>query len=518
MESTTTVGTATPRSSVRASARASATSLLPAAVGPQTTRASPAASLRPPPRALADLRHGRVGGVEDVGAGRRYLHPGVLAGVDVRPQVDGVAAPGLADGLAVLVGAVPDVDVLRTPDLAPVSREGVALDGPQDLDETPLGHFGGHRLAESGSLGAGPGRELEDVGRVEGAVLHQAERRLVVLLGLARVPDYDVGAQGPVRGRVPEDADLAPVPLGLVTAVHYPKHPVRAGLHGQVQPLHDRAPLPDGPERSVLHVGGVARRERDPWRPVGHGLEEVAEALALVPPGVHGLAEQGDVLRPRSDQPVHLGDHALLCATDHPAPHGRHYAVAALVVAAGHYRDVGRVLAFGPPEIRRVGFLHRRQAHELRQFVRIMGTQYEVYAELVAERVGFLGGADAAGQGHLFDAAFLFEAVELAEVAADAVDGVLAHVAGVEDDDVGVLVGVHLGVARVQDHAPHPVGVVDVHLAAEGPYTSRLAGAGFACGGRKGFRGQRFGRQRDGRGHRRDLTHTRPPVRRPWPA
>src|SRR5918998_1951285 len=237
MESTTTVGTATPNSSVRASARASAASLLPAAVGPQTTRASPAAALRPPPQALADLRHGRVGGVEDVGAGRRYLPPDVLAGVGIRPQVDGVAAPGLADGPAVLVGAVPDVDILRAPDLATVSREGVALDGPQDLDEAPLGHFGGDRLAESGGLGAGPGGEPEDVGRVEGAVLYQAQRSLVVLLGLARVPDYDVRAQRPVRGRVPEDRDLAPVPLGLVATVHDPQHPVRAGLHGQVQPL-----------------------------------------------------------------------------------------------------------------------------------------------------------------------------------------------------------------------------------------------------------------------------------------
>src|SRR4028118_1784486 len=128
-----------------------------------------------------------------------------------------------------------------------------------------------------------------------------------------------------------------------------------------------------------------------------------------------------------------------------------------------------------------------------------MGTEYEVYAELAAESIGLFGGADAAGQGNLFDAALSFEAVELAEVAADAVYRVLAHVAGVEDDDVGVLVGVHLRVAGVQDHAAHPVGVVDVHLAAEGPYTSRLAGAGFTCG-RKGFRGQRFGRPRDGRG------------------
>src|SRR4028119_132113 len=112
-----------------------------------------------------------------------------------------------------------------------------------------------------------------------------------------------------------------------------------------------------------------------------------------------------------------------------------------------------------------------------------MGTEYEVYAELAAEGVGLFGGADAAGQGNLFDAALSFKAVELAEVAADAVYGVLAHVAGVEDDDVGVLIGGDFGVAGVQDHAPHPIGVVDVHLAAEGPYAGGLAGARPARGG-----------------------------------
>src|SRR4028119_1418607 len=145
-----------------------------------------------------------------------------------------------------------------------------------------------------------------------------------------------------------------------------------------------------------------------------------------------------------------------------------------------------------------------------------MGTEYEVYAELAAEGVGLFGGADAAGQGNLFDAALPFEAVELAEVAADAVYGVLAHVAGVEDDDVGVVIGGDFGVAGVQDHASHPIGVVDVHLAAEGPYAGGLAGARPARGG--GTRRAGLGGQRDGCRRARGLTHTLPPVRRPGPA
>src|SRR5215204_7142774 len=118
-----------------------------------------------------------------------------------------------------------------------------------------------------------------------------------------------------------------------------------------------------------------------------------------------------------------------------------------------------------------------------------MGTQDELYAVLALEGGGFVGGADAAGEGDFFDAALAAEAVELTEVAADAVDGVLAHVAGVEDDEVGLFVGLDLCVTGVQDHAPHPVRVVDVHLAAKGAdagCAGPLGPGGCPGGGRPG--------------------------------
>ena len=104
-----------------------------------------------------------------------------------------------------------------------------------------------------------------------------------------------------------------------------------------------------------------------------------------------------------------------------------------------------------------------------------MGTQNEVYTVGLLQAFGFFGGADAAGEGDLLDAALAPKAVQFAEVTPDAVDGVLADVAGVEDHEVGVLVALDLGVAGVLDHAPHPVRVVHVHLAAEGPYAGSLA-------------------------------------------
>src|SRR5215213_5012067 len=148
-----------------------------------------------------------------------------------------------------------------------------------------------------------------------------------------------------------------------------------------------------------------------------------------------------------------------------------------------------------------------------------MGTQDEIYAVLALEGGGFVGGADAAGEGDFFDAAFAAEAVELAEVAADAVDGVLAHVAGVEDDEVGFFVGLDLCVSGVQDHAPYPVGVVDVHLAAKG---TDAGGPGpLGPGGRPGAARARLARDRDlCRDWRRfcGVTQSLPPARRCGPS
>src|SRR3712207_4939648 len=141
-----------------------------------------------------------------------------------------------------------------------------------------------------------------------------------------------------------------------------------------------------------------------------------------------------------------------------------------------------------------------------------MRSQNEVYPVPPLQLGGFVGGADAAGKGYLLDAARLPAAVELPEVCADAVHGVIADVAGVEDDEVGLLVGLNLGVAGVQNHAPHAVRVVYVHLAAEGTYASGPGGLGDAGvrvrSHRLRFPGELYG----------GFTHTLPPARRCGPS
>src|SRR5918998_3000388 len=150
------VGTRTPRFSETASARSSASPLFPPAVGPQTTKARHPASPRRGSRSGASATGPRVldrpclagraayrfadrrTGVEDVRTRGLDVDRHVLPGLGRRLQVHGVAAPGLADGLPVLVRPVPDVDLLRRPDLAAVPPPGGSPPPPPDPPGPPL--------------------------------------------------------------------------------------------------------------------------------------------------------------------------------------------------------------------------------------------------------------------------------------------------------------------------------------------------------------------------------------------
>src|ERR687889_593772 len=109
--------------------------------------------------------------------GSRGLYPGphVVSRRGVCIDVNGVTAPRFPDNLAILRAAVTDVDLLFAPDLALVPREGVLFDLPQHLEEAPLDDGIGHGSGQPRCLGAPSRGELEDVCRVESAVLHEPE-------------------------------------------------------------------------------------------------------------------------------------------------------------------------------------------------------------------------------------------------------------------------------------------------------------------------------------------------------
>ena len=78
----------------------------------------------------------------------------------------------------------------------------------------------------------------------------------------------------------------------------------------------------------------------------------------------------------------------------------------------------------------------------------------------------------------------LFDLRELAQVAVEAVVCVLADGAGVEDDDVGLVVGVRLNVAGIVEQSGQTLGVVHVHLTSVG---LDLVAARGGSGCRRGF-------------------------------
>src|SRR5919199_1671725 len=113
-----------------------------------------------------------------------------------------------------------------------------------------------------------------------------------------------------------------------------------------MEPLDDVVLLTDEPQGPILHVRWMARREPHPRRLLRHPLQKVAESPPALPPRIDRLPEQRYVPRAGADQAPHLREDVLHGPAYHPAPHGRHHAVAAFVVAARHHGYEGRVVAF----------------------------------------------------------------------------------------------------------------------------------------------------------------------------
>ena len=112
-----------------------------------------------------------------------------------------------------------------------------------------------------------------------------------------------------------------------------------------------------------------------------------------------------------------------------------------------------------------------RFAQELRQAMIALGTDDDVDGRLAAQDFRPLGLGDATRDDQrrppALPATFLFQLAQLAEFGIDFLGRPLADVAGVENDEIGVLDPLSLAVPLVGRDVGHPLGVVDVHLASE---------------------------------------------------
>jgi hypothetical protein len=112
-----------------------------------------------------------------------------------------------------------------------------------------------------------------------------------------------------------------------------------------------------------------------------------------------------------------------------------------------------------------------RFAHELRQAMITLRTDHDIDRRLAAQDFRSLGLRYATGDDQRRPppppAALVFEFAQLAELGIDLLRRPFADMAGVEDDEIGVLDRMSLAVALFGRNIRHSLGVVDVHLASE---------------------------------------------------
>ena len=262
----------------------------------------------------------------------------------------------------------------------------------------------------------------------------------------------------------------------------------------------------------VAHVRGVRARVADAVDPVDRvdGAQQLGErarravARQLVAVAVDVLAEQGDLAhavgrraaRPRRRS--RSNDAALLASA-----HRRHDAVGALHVAAHRdlhprlvralaaRRQLARegALVADPVEALAVagdltdaGALAVGELEVVAQIADAAGAEGDVDPRELAQQVVALRLHQAAADGdHLVAAASPLAALGVLELGVELLVGLLADRAGVEDDDVGVVLVGRRDQPALLQHAADALAVVRVHLAAEGDHVVALgAGSGHA--------------------------------------
>ena len=201
---------------------------------------------------------------------------------------------------------------------------------------------------------------------------------------------------------------------------------------------------------------------------------------------VHGTAVRVDVLAEQRDLAHALGgelhdlhQHVFEGPADLLAAGVRHDAVGAVLGAALHDRDEGaralgarrgqvvELLDFGEADVHLRPALLEPCREQLRQPVQRLRPEHHVdVGRTLDDRRAFLAGHAAADADQH---ALLLEVLDAAEVGEHLLLRLLAHRAGVEEDEVG-LVHVLGGLVALGgvEHVGHLVRVVLVHLAAEG--------------------------------------------------
>ena len=267
-------------------------------------------------------------------------------------------------------------------------------------------------------------------------------------------------------------------------------------LHRQVQVVHQLRHAGvdvDQPLRELVRVaGGVAdardtrdsRDRLDEQREVGdfvsvarvaHNTHDAHSAAV----GVDVLAQQRHFLHALRDQAGDFGQHVVQWPVHFFTARVGHHAVRAVLRAAFHDRHEGRstlgaggrqvveLLDLGEADVHLRALLAAPRGNHLRQPVQGLRAEDQVdIGRAFDQRRAFLAGHAAT---HTDQHALLFKVLDAAQVAEHLFLRLLAHRAGIEQNQVGLLdVGRRFVAIGGMQHVNHLARVVVVHLAAEG--------------------------------------------------
>ncbi len=302
-----------------------------------------------------------------------------------------------------------------------------------------------------------------------------------------------------------------------VAALHRREDAVGARLHREMHvrdELVDARMAVDEPRRELARVRGgeadaldagdlgqVLEKDRE-VRPF-HACSRSVSAVHAPAIGVHVLAEEGDLLHALQAQVGDLGQHVVEAPRDLLAARIRHDAEAAVLAAAFHDGDECR-RTLDPRRRQAIELLDLGKRHvdlrpagapalgeQLGQAMERLWSEHEVDVGRAGDdRAAFLARDAAADADHEAGPRAL-EVLHPSEIGEHLLLRLLAHRAGVEEDEVGVfgllatLVAVGCG-----EHVGHPVRVVLVHLASEGADVDALRHraawpAGLSCSSRR---------------------------------
>ena len=143
------------------------------------------------------------------------------------------------------------------------------------------------RVIWSSMVAAGvPGASaiFERISRGVTDLVDDLQRRLEILLGLAREADDEVAGQSDVGAGGAHLLQYAKIGLGAVAAVHRLEDAVRSRLHGKVQIGHQLLDLAMRGDQRIVHVGGMTGGVADAFQPIdpGQRADELGEAARAV--------------------------------------------------------------------------------------------------------------------------------------------------------------------------------------------------------------------------------------------